>query len=237
MVAPGLPIATVATGTPGGICTVESSASSPLSADESIGTPITGRRRVRGDHTGQMRGRAGADDEHAHTAAGRLGDQAHHARGRPMRRCHRHLPGHTQLGQRLTGGAHHGASESDPIRIRPAPVVIDETPLSESSTLMIALRPMSRRYCMPSNVNRVNRAIGGRHRVRERPAASDHRQHAPAGRHDLPASIARPRVKHQRAGHSAGPIEPVNRLAGLGVAGYPREARTTPTHRSEATRD
>ena len=43
MVAPGLPIDTVATGTPGGICTVESSASSPFSADESIGTPITGR--------------------------------------------------------------------------------------------------------------------------------------------------------------------------------------------------
>ncbi len=41
-VAPGLPIETVATGTPGGICTVESSASSPLSADESIGTPMTG---------------------------------------------------------------------------------------------------------------------------------------------------------------------------------------------------
>ena len=37
-----VPIETVATGTPGGICTVDSRASSPLSADESIGTPITG---------------------------------------------------------------------------------------------------------------------------------------------------------------------------------------------------
>src|SRR5688572_5317538 len=33
---------TVATGTPGGICTVDSSASSPFSAEESTGTPITG---------------------------------------------------------------------------------------------------------------------------------------------------------------------------------------------------
>src|SRR5262249_31033054 len=41
-VAPGLPIDTVATGTPGGICTVDSSASRPFSADESIGTPMTG---------------------------------------------------------------------------------------------------------------------------------------------------------------------------------------------------
>src|SRR6188768_423025 len=42
-VAPGLPIETVATGTPGGICTVDNSASIPFSAEESIGTPITGR--------------------------------------------------------------------------------------------------------------------------------------------------------------------------------------------------
>ncbi len=42
LVAPALPIETVATGTPGGIWTVDSSASSPFSADESIGTPMTG---------------------------------------------------------------------------------------------------------------------------------------------------------------------------------------------------
>ena len=49
MVAPGLPIDTVATGTPGGICTVDSNASSPFNADESIGTPMTGSDRVRRD--------------------------------------------------------------------------------------------------------------------------------------------------------------------------------------------
>ena len=41
-VAPGLPMASVPTGIPPGICTVASSASSPFSAPPSIGTPSTG---------------------------------------------------------------------------------------------------------------------------------------------------------------------------------------------------
>jgi hypothetical protein len=40
--APASPIATAATGTPVGICTIESSESRPLSAFDSTGTPITG---------------------------------------------------------------------------------------------------------------------------------------------------------------------------------------------------
>ena len=40
--APPRPIATVATGTPGGICTVARSASSPPSPPAATGTPITG---------------------------------------------------------------------------------------------------------------------------------------------------------------------------------------------------
>ena len=39
----GVPVATVATGTPLGICTVDNSESRPLSAELCIGTPITGR--------------------------------------------------------------------------------------------------------------------------------------------------------------------------------------------------
>ena len=41
-VAPGFPIATVATGIPAGICTVANRESIPWSAVEGIGTPITG---------------------------------------------------------------------------------------------------------------------------------------------------------------------------------------------------
>ena len=63
LVAPGLPIDTVATGTPGGICTVDSSASMPLSADESIGTPMTGSVVCAATTPREMCGGAGADDE------------------------------------------------------------------------------------------------------------------------------------------------------------------------------
>ncbi len=56
-VAPALPMASVATGTPPGICTIESSESSPLSVLDSHGHAQHGQRGVRGDHAGQM-GRA-----------------------------------------------------------------------------------------------------------------------------------------------------------------------------------
>src|SRR5207248_2874464 len=42
LVAPALPMATVATGIPAGICTIESSESRPCSDVEGMGTPITG---------------------------------------------------------------------------------------------------------------------------------------------------------------------------------------------------
>ena len=41
--APAFPIATVATGTPRGICTMERRESTPFNVDEKTGTPITGR--------------------------------------------------------------------------------------------------------------------------------------------------------------------------------------------------
>src|SRR5690606_9323119 len=43
LMAPALPIASVATGTPAGICTIDSSESTPLSIDDCTGTPSTGR--------------------------------------------------------------------------------------------------------------------------------------------------------------------------------------------------
>ena len=107
MVAPGLPIDTVATGTPGGICTVDSSASSPFSADESIGTPMTGSDRVRRDDAAEMRRGAGADDEDLDAAAGRLADQPHDALGRAVRGRHRHLARDPELAQHVDGALHH----------------------------------------------------------------------------------------------------------------------------------
>ena len=44
LIAPGIPIAIVATGQPFGICTIEYKLSIPESADDNIGTPITGNK-------------------------------------------------------------------------------------------------------------------------------------------------------------------------------------------------
>ncbi len=43
LIAPALPMARVATGTPAGICTMDSSESTPESIDDCTGTPSTGR--------------------------------------------------------------------------------------------------------------------------------------------------------------------------------------------------
>ena len=48
--APAVPIASVPTGTPAGIWTIESSESDPFKVLLLIGTPRTGSGSVRGDH-------------------------------------------------------------------------------------------------------------------------------------------------------------------------------------------
>ena len=63
----------VATGTPPGICTIESSESSPFSAWLSTGTPSTGSGVLRGHHPRQMRRSARSGDDHFHAAAFRPG--------------------------------------------------------------------------------------------------------------------------------------------------------------------
>ena len=101
--APDGPIATVATGTPFGICTVDSSESSPLSA--ALHRHADDRQhRVRGHHPGQMRGAAGAGDDHLEAARSRPS-----TRTRPSSagvRCAdttRHSCGNAELGQDLVG--------------------------------------------------------------------------------------------------------------------------------------
>ena len=77
-----VPIASVPTGTPRGICTIDSSESRPLSARLCTGTPSTGSDRVRRHHARQVRGAAGARDDHLEAA--RFGARA---RTRPCSRA------------------------------------------------------------------------------------------------------------------------------------------------------
>ena len=55
-----LPIATVATGMPAGICTIDSSESRPSSCCSATGTPITGSEVIDAVMPGQMGGAARA---------------------------------------------------------------------------------------------------------------------------------------------------------------------------------
>ncbi len=63
LVAPALPMANVATGTPPGICTIDSSESMPFSACDLHRHSQHRQRRVRGHHSGQMRRAARARDD------------------------------------------------------------------------------------------------------------------------------------------------------------------------------
>ena len=63
MIAPALPIASVPTGTPAGIWTIDSRLSMPFSAWLSIGTPSTGSEVIDAVMPGQVRGAAGAGDD------------------------------------------------------------------------------------------------------------------------------------------------------------------------------
>ena len=71
LIAPARPIASVPTGTPAGICTIESSESTPLSAADSTGTPSTGRSVFAAVIPGRCAAPPGAGDDHLEAA--RLG--------------------------------------------------------------------------------------------------------------------------------------------------------------------
>ncbi len=85
MVAPALPMASVPTGTPPGICTIDSSESRPCSAALCTGTPSTGSTVCDGDHAGQVRGAAGAGDDHLDAARLRALREFRHPHRRAMR--------------------------------------------------------------------------------------------------------------------------------------------------------
>ena len=95
--APGLPIASVATGTPPGICTIDSSESSPCSARALHRHAEHRQHGVRRDHAGQMGGAAGAGDDHLQALGlGARGELGHPDR-RAVRRDDLLQVGHAEL--------------------------------------------------------------------------------------------------------------------------------------------
>ena len=107
LAAPALPIASVATGTPLGIWTIESSESRPLSAWLCDRHAEHRQHRLRRDHARQVRGAAGAGDDHL-DARGRRRSWAYSAI-QPGVRCAettRHSCGTPNRRQHLVGVAH-----------------------------------------------------------------------------------------------------------------------------------
>ncbi len=100
-------MATVATGTPRGIWTIDSSESSPSRAELRTGTPITGQRGHGREHPGQVGGAAGAGDDHAQAPVGRLAAVGDHVVRGPVGGHDPHLVGHAQLAEHVAGAADH----------------------------------------------------------------------------------------------------------------------------------
>ena len=106
------PMPTVATGTPAGICTIDSRLSRPSRRSSGARDADDRQRRGRGDHAGQVGRSPGAGDDHPQAAAGGgLGVVEHPAR-RPVGGDDVRLVGHVELLQRLARPAPSPASRS-----------------------------------------------------------------------------------------------------------------------------
>ena len=86
MVAPALPMASVPTGTPPGIWTIESSESRPLQRGALHRHAEHRQHRVRRDHPRQMRRAARARDDHLDAARFGAGRELGHPHRRAVRR-------------------------------------------------------------------------------------------------------------------------------------------------------
>ena len=181
-----LPTATVATGTPPGICTIDSSESRPSSCASGTGTPITGSGVIDAVMPGQVRGAAGTGDDHPQAPVGRRpGVLVHHV-GRAVRRDDAHLVRHAELGEHVDRGLHHrqiGVAAHDHADERS----IEATP----STLMERTRRGLQRWAHANTTDR-----DARHRA-PRDAGRDGRRLLPRGRR---RGLRRRRLRHARRG-------------------------------------
>ena len=91
LVAPAVPMAKVATGTPAGICTIDSSESMPFERFRLHRHAQHRQRGLRGRHAGQMRRAAGAGDDDLEAARARAGGVFEQQVRRAMRGDHAHL--------------------------------------------------------------------------------------------------------------------------------------------------
>ena len=106
MVAPGLPIASVPTGTPPGIWTIESSESSPWSAALCTGTPSTGSTVCAATMPGRCAAPPAPGDDHLDPAPFRARREFGHPHRRSMRRDDVLFVGNAKALQHVDGMLH-----------------------------------------------------------------------------------------------------------------------------------
>ena len=93
----------MATGTSPGICTVDSSESSPPESSVGTGRPDYRQRGVRGDHSGQVGGPACGGDDDPYTPSGRHRGVLAHNLGRSVGAHHVDFMGHPEFIERGGG--------------------------------------------------------------------------------------------------------------------------------------
>ena len=157
---------THATGTPGGICTIESSASSPSPTliEERRGTPITGSV-VCAATTGQRGSEAGAGDEHSQPSlAGRLRVLRDRVR-LPVRREHLELK-ECRAPEVATAGCMRSRSDSEPMRMPTRSLshrCRDDTAHRERDALHGRVSQLSRRGDVRPNARNAEDAAAASH--------------------------------------------------------------------------
>ena len=232
LTAPAAPTDTVATGTPGGICTVASSASHPSSGDESIGTPMTGRAECAATTPARC---AAAPAPTMNTFTPADGASAMMRCTRAGERCAEATvmcdvtPSASSISTalRMTG-----ASELDPISIctslcictsrsavRRLSSVVQAPP--RTSVAIRAFCPISVRTWLPSNADAPDGVVRTGDRLRIARAAGNDREHAAAAGDDTAVLQRRAGVGHVHARHRGGGVESLDRPAGLVRSGVP----------------
>ena len=147
--APIAPTATVATGMPGGICTIERSEFEPRERRRGERHADHRQRGQRRQHAWEVRCRSSAGDEHPEPALGRGERVRAHDVTCSVRRHDPDLPADPVAVEHLAAGVHHRkiglAPDHDP----------DAHRLAHDCTPAVTGRPMSVRCCMPSKCTRA----------------------------------------------------------------------------------
>ena len=171
-------MATVATGMPGGICTVESSESSPPSVAADSGTPITGSVVCAATAPARCAAPPGAADEDLDARCPRRRARSRRLLGRAVRRQHAQLRLDAELAERLLRRLHRRE-----VAVRPH----QDADLSHAHALLLMSDVAAKVHPVEVNMLRRRRRRAPRASSRSAPTRGD-AEDAAAGGDERPPS-------------------------------------------------